>query len=131
MGGGTTDIGQIDVIREPLVHSSVSHFSWWGKRVLDNDFECLAQSNIKELDLPIGQFTMDQLARLRAGISGLKGRAAMPYYESSIITRRDGEKTYYCLCKGKKRLEKGRDEEKLERYLEEYNGLIEKYKSEL
>ena len=44
---------------------------------------------------------------------------------------KSGEKTtYYLLCKGKRKLIKGKDDDKLKKYLEDYNSLVEKYKIE-
>ena len=120
---------EIDSLK-PLIHSSVSHFAWWGNKVLDNDFDCLAQSNIKELDMNIGRFTLDQLARLNASIPGLTGRVTTPYSEGGVMDQ-NGRQSWYFLCKGKRRLEKGRDEAKLEKYLAEFHALIEKYRAEL
>ena len=66
---------------KPLIQSNVSHFKWWGNKILDNDYLCLAQSKIRELD-----------------------------------------------CKGKKTLVKGKDDEKLEKYLADFERLVEKYR---
>lgn len=120
---------EIDSLK-PLTHSSVSHFVWCGNKVLDNDYECLVRSNIKELDMPIGRFTLDQLARLNACIPGLKGKVTTPYEEAGVMDR-NGSQSWYFLCKGKRRLEKGRDEEKLEKYLAEFQALVEKYRAEV
>lgn len=114
---------------KPLTHSSVTHFAWWGNKVLDDDFSCLAQSNIKRLDLNICRFTMEQLAKLNASIPGLQGKAAIPYKEGGV-TDQNGRVAWYFLCKGKRRLEKGRDEEKLEKYLMEFDGLVERYRED-
>lgn len=59
----------------------------------------------------------------------LTGEITKPYKECSIIE--SGEKTtYYLLCKGKRKLIKGKDDDKLKKYLEDYNSLVEKYKIE-
>ena len=47
---------------KPLIHSNITHFRWWGNRILDNDFSCLAQSKIKELDVIIERFSVEELA---------------------------------------------------------------------
>ncbi len=112
----------------PLVDSSVRHFSWWGEKILDKDFMCLTKSNITELDLIITRFKMDELARLVAGIPGLKGKATVPYREMGYFE--EGKQTaYYFLCKGKRRLLKGRDEDKLAKYLNDFQGLVEQYRA--
>ena len=94
-----------------------------------NDYLCLADSRIKKLDMFIRHFTIDELARLVANIPDLTGEITKPYKECSIIE--SGEKTtYYLLCKGKRKLIKGKDDDKLKKYLEDYNSLVEKYKIE-
>lgn len=110
----------------PLINSSVTHFGWWGKNVEDNDFLSLAKSKIEEIDLNICQFEMEELAKIVACIPNLKGTATKPYRESGII--KSGETTiYYLLCKGKRKLVKGKDEVKLEKYAAEFESLVEKY----
>ena len=89
----------------------------------------LTISGIKKLDMFIRHFTIDELARLVANIPDLTGEITKPYKECSIIE--SGEKTtYYLLCKGKRKLIKGKDDDKLKKYLEDYNSLVEKYKIE-
>lgn len=114
---------------KPLIHSSISHFAWWGNKVLDNDYMCLAKSHITELDMDIAQFKTDELARLIASIPDLKGTITKPYSERSV-TRQEKTTTYYFLCKGKKRLVKGKDDDKFEKYLIDFNNLVEKYRAE-
>lgn len=114
---------------KPLVRSQILHFAWWGENIGDNDYLCLADSHIKRLDMSITRFRIDELARLVAGIPDLKGQITKPYKECSII--KNGEKTtYYLLCKGKRRLIKGKDDDKLKKYLEDYDRFVEKYKNE-
>ena len=112
---------------EPLTRSSVTHFGWWGEKIRDNDYLCLADSHIRELDMSIERFKLDELARLVASISDLTGKITQPYREFTIME--EGEKTtYYLLCKGKRRLVKGKDDDKLKKYLEDYDRLVEGYK---
>lgn len=113
---------------KPLIRSQVSHFGWWGEKILDNDYQCLADSRIKELDMSISRFHLEELARLVASFPDLKGEITKPYREFSI-TGHDQTTTYYCLCKGKRRLIKGKDDDKFEKYMAEFNGLLEKYRS--
>ena len=115
---------------KPLINSSISHFAWWGNKVLDNDYMCLAKSHITELDMNIARFKIDELARLIASIPNLKGTITKPYREGSVIER-DKRTTYYFLCKGKKRLVKGKDDDRFEKYLIDFNNLVEKYRTEL
>lgn len=111
---------------KPLTHSQISHFAWWGEKITDNDYLCLADSHINKLDMSITKFKMEELARLVASIPNLKGKITKPYQEYTIIE--NGKKTtYYRLCKGKRRLIKGKDDDKLKKYLEDYQRFIEKY----
>lgn len=114
---------------KPLTHSQITHFGWWGEKILDNDYLCLADSRIKRLDMSIAHFKIDELARLVANIPDLTGKITEPYKEFAVIE--NGKKTtYYLLCKGKRKLIKGKDDDKLKKYLEDYNCLVEKYKME-
>ena len=40
---------------KPLIHSQITYFGWWGAKILDNDYLCLADSRIKKLDMFIAQ----------------------------------------------------------------------------
>lgn len=96
---------------------------------MDNDYLCLADSHIKRLDMSIAHFKIDELAQLVANIPDLTGEITKPYKEFTVIE--NGEKTtYYLLCKGKRKLIKGKDDNKLKKYLEDYSILVEKYKTE-
>ena len=121
---GTAEIESL----KPLTQSAVTHFAWWGKKILDNDFQCLAKSRVTELDLNICSFRMEELAHIVASIPGLCGKATTPYREFGI---HENEKStvYYNLCKGKRSLIKGKDESKLKEYLAEFDGLVEKYRA--
>lgn len=112
---------------KPLINSNITHFAWWGKEVQDNDFLCLSGSRINELDLNICQFEMKELARLIAAIPGLKGTALKPYREAKIVESR-GTTTFYFLCKGKRKLIKGKDDAKLEKYILEFEEMVERFR---
>lgn len=113
---------------KPIVNSSITHFAWWGDKVLDNDFLCLAASRVKELDLNVCRFKMDELAQLVACIPDLKGSAIQPYREGSIVKADKTETTYFYLCKGKRNLIKGKDDQKLEKYIREFETIVEQYR---
>lgn len=115
---------------EPLVNSSVKHFAWWGKCIQDNNFLCLSKSQIRELDLDISRFKMDDLAQLVASIPELKGLVTKPYRERGI-SEAGKTTTYYFLCKGKRMLEKGKDDIKLEKYVLEFEEMVEMYREDI
>jgi hypothetical protein len=72
---------------------------------------------------------MDELAKIVASIPNLKGTATKPFLESSI-NYSDEKKSFYFLCKRKRTLVKGKDEDKLKKYLQEFENLIQKYTKE-
>ncbi|MDE7206815.1 MAG: hypothetical protein K2N90_06615, partial [Lachnospiraceae bacterium] len=59
----------------------------------------------------------------------LKGKAAKPYREGGCISG-DQHMQYYFLCKGKRRLTKGTDDDKLAKYLNDFQCLVEKYRTQ-
>lgn len=113
---------------KPLMNSTITHFAWWGEKVEDNDFLCLADSKVCELDLNISRFKMEDLAKLVANIPNLRGKATKPYRESSIVDVDGTKTTYYFLCKGKKALIKGEDDAKLEKYLSDFEQIVAQYR---
>lgn len=117
---------KIDSLK-PLTHSQITHFGWWGDKILDGDYLCLADSRIKRLDMHIAHFKLDELAQLVASIPNLTGEVVKPYKEFTVTTSEE-KTTYYILCKGRQSLIKGKDDDKLKKYLEEYNSLVEKYR---
>ena len=112
---------------KPLINSTVTHFGWSGYKVRDNDYMCLSRSNIVEIDMSIRRFTMEELARIITSIPNLRGTITRPYTEGSII-KEHVKTTYYFLCKGKRTLIKGKDDDKLKKYLEDFERLLEIHK---
>ena len=116
IGNAVWDKMELETLK-PLVSSTVKHFVWQGKKILDGDFLCLTQSNINELDVAISHFTIEELAQIVVHIPN--GRVSKPYVEC--------DEKYY-LCKGKSALTKGKDDKKFEAYLQEFEALVEKYR---
>lgn len=69
---------------------------------------------------------MDELAKLVASIPGVKGTATIPYSKMTLIEN-ETKTTFYNLCKGKHRLVEGEDDEKIEKYILEFEKLVERY----
>ena len=115
---------EIETFR-PITKSTINHFSWYGNKVLDNDYICLSRSKINELDMNISKFTMEELIKIVSSFSNLKGTITNPYREISVIEK-NVKTTYYYLCKGRKCLIKGKDDEKLKQYLDEYYKKLKK-----
>ena len=114
---------------KPVVNTNITHFAWSGDKVEDKDFLCLANSKLEMLDINICRFKLEELAELVASIPNLKENSIKPYREGSIMEK-GVITTYYYLCKGKKTLQKGQDDDKLAKYLAEFEGLVEKYRKE-
>lgn len=109
---------------KPIIGTNIKHFIWGGKKVLDNDFKCLANSRIKELDINPTQFTVLELAQLLALFpETLKGSITIPYKKGGIVDK-DGYTEYFFLCKRNKTCVKGRDDERFASYLNEFESLL-------
>lgn len=90
----------------------------------DNDYACLAHGKIEELDIAPTQFTMEELAWLLARFpEKLKGTITKPYTKGGVMDK-DGFRKIYSLCKGKKSCVRGRDDERFERYMREFEGML-------
>lgn len=109
---------------KPIVNTGIKYFLWGGKRVLDNDFGCLANSKIEELDISPMQFTMLELAQLLALFpETLKDSITQPY-TSGGVKDKDGYTEYFFLCKGKRTCVKGKDDARFASYLNEFESLL-------
>ena len=109
---------------KPIINTGITHFEWWGKSVEDNDYACLSKSKIEELDISPTRFTMEELADLLALFpESLKGSVTKPYVKGGIKDK-DGYREYYYLCKHKKVCEKGKDDERFNNYLKEFDRLL-------
>ncbi len=109
---------------KPIVDTEIKHFAWSGKCVQDNDFGCLADSKIEELDICPTQFTLLELAQLLALFpETLKGSITKPYIKGGIKDK-DGYTKYFFLCKRKKTCIKGRDDERFASYLSEFENIL-------
>lgn len=74
-------------------------------------------------------FTVDELAKLLSVFpEDLKGSVTKPFTVGKITEADGTETTYYYLCKGKKKLIKGIDDEKFQCYLYDFSKMVEKYR---
>ncbi len=113
----------------PVALSTVKCFSWYGDKVLDSNYSCLANSRIKTLNISPRYFTFDELTKLVSIFpEDLKGTIVRPYSEDTVIDINGKKTSFYNLCKGKRRLTKGIDDEKFHKYLEEFDALVKKYR---
>ena len=98
---------------------------WYGKTVSDNDYKCLAQGKIEVLDINPTRFTLDELTDLLALFpETLSGSITKPYVTGSVGTI-DGERTTYrYLCKNKKTCVVGKDDERFQNYMKDFEILL-------
>lgn len=116
---------------QPVALSKIIQFSWYGDKVNDSDFLCLANGRIKKLDISPQNFTMDELAKLLSAFpENIEGTITIPYSVGRIIEADGSEKTYYILCKGKRKCIKGKDDLRFQEYLEEFFALKEMYRKQ-
>lgn len=109
----------------PVANTQIKHFEWHGKTVSDNDYKCLAQGKIEVLDINPTRFTLDELTDLLALFpETLSGSITKPYVTGSVGTR-DGERTTYrYLCKNKKTCVVGKDDERFQNYMKDFEILL-------
>lgn len=114
---------------KPLTETNIARFTLGIKKVLDNDYKCLANSKIVELNISPCIFTMDELAELLSYYpDDLKGSITRPYVDGGAVEDKDGRKEYWFLCKGKKSCIKGKDDIRFHKYLKEFDELLAKYR---
>lgn len=75
--------------------------------------------------LNVCQFKMDELAQIVAAIPGVEGSVTIPYKKKRIIEDEE-EAIFYYPCKGKRSLLQGKDDKKIEKYILEFDKLVEK-----
>lgn len=110
---------------KPIVNTNISHFEWYGKKVSDNDFKCLADSKIKILDINPTQFTVEELTDLLACFPDtLSGSITKPYVTGQV-TNKGIVSVHYFLCKHKKACIAGKDDERFSKYLKDFEILLE------
>ena len=110
---------------KPVANTKIKHFEWYGKTVSDNDYKCLAQGKIEVLDINPTRFTLDELTDLLALFPEmLSGSITKPYVTGSVGTG-DGERTTYrYLCKNKKTCVVGKDDERFQNYMKDFEILL-------
>ena len=120
---------EIDSFR-PIINTNITHFEWCGKKVSDNDFECLSHNKIEILDINPTQFTLDELTDLLSLFpETLSGSITKPYITAGIKENNEYTKYNY-LCKHKKACVVGKDDERFLKYLQEYEEMLIKKRNE-
>lgn len=118
---------------KPVADSTVRHFEWCGKTVSDLDYKCLAKGKIEVLDINPTRFTMDELTDLLALFpETLSGCITIPYITGRITTKdNSGCTTYNYLCKNKKVCVAGKDDERFQKYLKDFDALLKEKRSKV
>ena len=110
----------------PIINTNIKHFEWCGKKVSDNDFKCLSKSKIEILDINPTQFTLDELTDLLSLFpETLLGSITKPYTTAGIKDN-NGYTKYNYLCKNKKVCVEGKDDERFQKYLQEFEEMLSK-----
>ncbi len=114
----------------PLAHSSVEQFSFYGKAITDNDYSFLADMpNLKQFDFPTNMLSTEQVAWIVANFPNLDGfalKAKMDceLYDSSMNsvpgTLIVGKRKPSLIVQG--------NEERIEKYVQNFESLKQKYK---
>ena len=112
---------------KPIANTKIRHFEWCGKKVSDNDYRCLAEGNIEILDINPTRFTLDELTELLAFFpESLSGSITKPYITGSIGKAGSNEHTTLnYLCKNKKACVVGKDDKRFQKYLKDFEYLLE------
>lgn len=117
----------IDTLK-PLVNSNISYFGCYTV-VGDNNYNILSKTKLRQLDINIEAFTLDEQARFNSLFTpSLEGSVAKPYYKFGIKEIDGTCKEYYVLCKGNKTLMANKDEIKFKKYLNNYEKFLLFYK---
>lgn len=108
---------------EPLAKSTCEWVSFNCAKILDNNVSYLAKiPNLKYLDFKSNLFTTEQIAWLVAHLSGVQGRVLGAYYDWD-------EKEIIICGKRKPILTRGKDDERIKRYADKFDKLVEKYRN--
>lgn len=84
--------------------------------------------NLKTLYIYDRVYARMELARLLARFpETLKGTITKPYTKGGVMDK-DSFREIFSLCKGKKSCVRGRDDERFERYLREFEGMLSEYR---
>ena len=109
----------------PLVGSGIEKLVFSGKSIADNDFSFLADMpELRVFDLPTNMVPTERVAWIAANFPDLKGYALRP----KIDVMRGDEPGTLIVGKGKPSLKIGGNERRIERYVETFEELKQKYK---
>ena len=124
--GDAVDSKMVIESLRPIVRTNISHLVWSGKKVEDYDYKCLAKGNLKVLDISPVRFTVDELTDILALFpESIEGWITKPYVTGGIKDQ-DGYHEYHMLCKGKKKCIAGVDDERFQKYLEDFSKMLAK-----
>ena len=124
-GGGCQGIESL----KPITKTNIEYLSLYCA-VNDNDYNILHNSKIKTMDANIKGWDFEELAEFVGGFRELNGKITVPYLKQGIKTS-SSYTEYYYLCKRKRRLIGGKDDEKLKNYVEKFNETVNKYRDNI
>lgn len=119
---------------KPLENTGIRRINFSGKKISDMDVSCIP--NMKKLevfDCPTNLFTTEEIAWIVAKCPGLEGYALRPYLDYMIYN----EKTHKADIPGVMIIGKRKptfaiegNEKKLEKYVSQFDSLVDKYRTE-
>ncbi len=117
----------------PLAHAkTLKVLEFTAKKIEDNDITPLAEiSNLEKLDFPTNLFTTEQVAWLTANIKNVDSSVLGPYKKLKSPLK-FGSKNADVLVIGKRKpfLDSNLDKDRLQKYMQAFEGLVEKYRQE-
>jgi hypothetical protein len=112
----------------PLVDTKLVSFTFRGKKIVKNDIDIYTKMpTLKFLSCPYNFYTTEQLAQIVAFRPDISGNALVPYIKLEQKLP-DGKDVLIC-GKGKPFLNSKKDAAKIEAYVNQFNELVENYKS--
>ena len=108
----------------PLEKCTCSYLSLSWEKLLDDNISYIANiKNLKQLDVPGNKLTTEQFAWLVANRPDIEGRNMGPFDKYN-----DDSEYIFSTGKGKRTLIKGKDDHKVQRYIDEFDKLVAQYK---
>lgn len=119
----TSTLDNIEVLRK----SKLQSFRFDGKKIENIDIKIFREMPcLKYLDFPTNMFSTEEIAELVAYAPNLTGYSLRPCV---IFEKRDDDiKDVLIVGKRKPFLDSEKDKEKIERYIKQFNDLVEKYR---
>lgn len=117
-------------VLEPLTKTKIKEFSFGAKSITNDNVEVYTRiPNLEILNFRSNMYSTEELAWLVAQLPNVSGYSLRPYIK---FDRKDNEMKDILICgKRKPFLYSTKDKDKIDKYVKKFEGLVEKYKSEL